>query len=138
MSNNSIVLLLGTNLGDKNKNLEQAQQLIEREIGTIEKKSEILESKAEDYESDELFWNQTIRLKTDLSPIQLLDKIKKIEELMGRTYENEGGRYQDRVIDIDLLTFNELKYNCERLKVPHHQIKTRKFIKLIKNYLLKG
>lgn len=138
MSNNSVLLLLGSNLNDKKNNLITAQKHINESLGEILKESEILESEAEDYESSNSFLNQTVRINTKLSPIQLLNKIKIIESNMGRTYKNSEERYQDRIIDIDILTFNDLHYKCEVLSIPHHQLITRKFLKSISNYLLKG
>src|SRR5690625_3821387 len=70
MSINSVILLLGSNLKNKKKNLELAKQLINQEIAEIIKESEILESEAEDYESSNTFVNQTIKIYTDLSIIQ--------------------------------------------------------------------
>lgn len=138
MSNNRVILLLGSNLKNKKKNLELAKQLINQEIAKVIKESEILESQAEDYESPNTFVNQTIKIHTHLSPIQLLNKIKQIENSMGRVYQSNGERYQDRIIDIDILTFNELIFKSTHLNIPHHQIHTRKFLNNITNFLLKG
>jgi len=138
MSINSVILLLGSNLKNKKKNLELAKQLINQEIAEIVKESEILESEAEDYESSNTFVNQTIKIHTDLSPMQLLNKIKQIEKSMGRVYDLNAERYQDRIIDIDILTFNELRFKSYHLHIPHHQIHTRKFLNNITNFLLKG
>lgn len=138
MSVNHVILLLGSNLNHKKTNLEIAKQHINKEIAMIDKESEILESEAEDYESSNTFVNQTIKIYTHLSPIQLLDQIKAIEHRMGRVYELNGNRYQDRIIDIDILTFNNLTFKSHRLNIPHHQIETRKFLNSITNFLLKG
>ncbi len=138
MSNNRVILLLGSNLKNKKKNLEVAKQLINQEIAKVIKESEILESQAEDYESPNTFVNQTIKIHTDLSPMQLLNKIKQIENSLGRVYQSNGERYQDRIIDIDILTFNELRFKSYHLHIPHHQIHTRKFLNNITNFLLKG
>ena len=138
MSHNTVILLLGTNLGDKKNNLEIAYSLINKEIGQIIKKSEILENPAEGFESANVFFNQTIKVETQLSPIQLLEKIKTIEKQMGRVYLPNIETYQDRVIDIDILIFNAITYDSKLLKIPHHQINSRNFVKKIRNYLLIG
>lgn len=133
MSHNRIVLLLGSNLGDQKINLITALSHIEREIGEVEKKSEVIKSVAEDFESENIFYNQTLTLSTVFSPMSILDKVKEIELAMGRVYDAGNQRFQDRVIDIDILTFNELKFKSKRLVLPHPQIKARVFIKRLLN-----
>lgn len=133
MSHNRIVLLLGSNLGDQKINLITALSHIEREIGEVEKKSEVIKSVAEDFESENIFYNQTLTLSTVFSPMSILDKVKEIELAMGRVYNADNQRFQDRVIDIDILTFNEIKFKSKRLILPHPQIKARVFIKRLLN-----
>ena len=133
MSHNRIVLLLGSNLGNQKTNLMTALSHIESEIGEVEKKSDIIKSIAEDFESENLFYNQTLTLSTFLSPMSILDKVKEIEMTMGRAYEAGNQRFQDRVIDIDLLSFNDIKFLSKRLVLPHPQIKSRVFIKRLLN-----
>lgn len=133
MSHNRIVLLLGSNLGDQKINLVTALSHIEREIGEVEKKSEVIKSEAEDFESENIFYNQTLTLSTVFSPMSILDKVKEIELAMGRVYNAGNQRFQDRVIDIDILTFNEVKFKSKRLVLPHPQIKARVFIKRLLN-----
>ena len=133
MSHNRIVLLLGSNLGNQKTNLMTALSHIESEIGEVEKKSDIIKSIAEDFESENLFYNQTLTLSTFLSPMSILDKVKEIEMTMGRVYEAGNQRFQDRVIDIDLLSFNDIKFLSKRLVLPHPQIKARVFIKRLLN-----
>lgn len=133
MSHNRIVLLLGSNLGDQKINLITALSHIEREIGEVEKKSEVIKSVAEDFESENIFYNQTLTLSTVFSPMSILDKVKEIELAMGRVYNAGNQRFQDRVIDIDILTFNKVKFKSKRLVLPHPQIKARVFIKRLLN-----
>lgn len=130
MSYNTVILLLGTNLGNKNNNLITAKSFIQKEVGEIIKESKIIETEAEGYVSENLFLNQTIQIQTELSPINLLDKIKLIEMNMGRVYPSDykGQKYADRLIDIDILIFNQLDFQSKRLTIPHHQIKTRSFV----------
>lgn len=131
MSQNTVHLLLGSNLNNRNANLETAQVWIEKEIGSIEKKSDIIQTTPEGFESDHDFLNQIILVKTDFSPISLLKIIKLIEQKMGRTYEVSSQKYQDRIIDIDILNFNEIIFDSKILKIPHHQIISRNFVKKI-------
>lgn len=131
MSYNNIILLLGTNLGDRNKNLSDARIHIEREVGEIIASSKIIETEAEDYESENLFLNQTLKVKTLKSPEGLLKTIKEIEQQIGRIYIKGEERYQDRLIDIDILLFNKITFDSQTLTIPHPQIQTRNFIKFI-------
>lgn len=131
MSHNQVILLLGTNLGDKNLNLQTARTLIGSKIGEIVKLSEILETEPDGFESENNFLNQTIWVLTEFSPMKLLDEVKFIEKEMGRIYtkDKSEGIYEDRIIDIDILTFNEIQYESKRLILPHHQIFSRNFMK---------
>lgn len=133
MSHNHITLLLGTNLGDKKNNLLTAITLINQEIGKIINHSEIIETQPEEYDSENTFLNQTIEMITTGSPITILNKVKEIEKIMGRKYLNTSQRYQDRIIDIDLLFFNNVIFDCQTLKIPHPQIFSRNFINLLLN-----
>lgn len=131
MSNNIVTLLLGTNLGDKNSNLEIARSLITSEIGEIIKISNILENDAEGFTTSNSFLNQKIEVSTEFSPIEMLNIVKKIEYSMGRIYEKpkEGELYIDRIIDIDILRYNNIYFFSDILTIPHNQIYTRDFIK---------
>lgn len=131
MSQNHVILLLGTNLGDKEKNLKTAKTHIISEIGEIFDESEILTTEAEGYVSNHLFLNQTVKLRTEFSPIGVLIRAKNIEKMMGRIYSETNQKFQDRLIDIDLLKFNRIKYESQSLIIPHPQIYTRNFIKKI-------
>src|SRR5690606_3811119 len=127
MSHNQVILLLGTNLGDKNLNLKSAESHISKRIGVIQNKSEIIETEPIGFDSENIFLNQTLQVLTGLSPMELLKEIKFIENEMGRTYTRAG--FEDRIIDIDILIFNKLKFNSAKLKLPHHQVVSRNFIK---------
>lgn len=128
MSHNQVVLLLGTNLGDKNQNLKRAEELISKRIGRIIKKSGILETEPEGFVSDHDFLNRTLWVATPLSPVVLLKFVKAIEQEMGRI-KTTPERYEDRIIDIDILEFNRLVFESETLTLPHPQTKSRSFVK---------
>ena len=131
MSQNKVILLLGTNLGDKKNNINSAKEFINREIGEIKKESNILENKAEGFTTENLFLNQKIEVSTSLSPFEVLRKVKEIEKNMGRIYvqPKENEQYVDRLIDIDILFYNNTLIDSNRLKIPHPQNFERDFIK---------
>lgn len=133
MSLNRVVLLLGTNLGDRKINLSTAKELINSDVGEILKESKIIETKPEGFTSSNLFLNQTILLDIGISPIKLLEKVKAIEQKMGRKYytPKDGEKYTDRLIDVDVLIYNNLIFRSEKLTLPHNQIFEREFINKI-------
>lgn len=130
MSHNQVILLLGTNLGDKKQNIKTAKELINKEIGEIKKNSETIETNPIGFESENFFLNQALFIETHLSPIELLNNVKSIEKKMGRVYSTSD-RYQDRIIDIDILAYNNIHFESKRLILPHHQITSRNFVKTL-------
>lgn len=130
MSCNICDLLLGTDLFDRKKNLTEAKRLIDKHVGLIISESKILKTKPVDFTSDTMFLNQIIVVETELSPNSLLRTIKSIEKKMGRIYlePKKGEKYTSRLIDIDILKFNRLKYKAEQLTIPHPQVIERDFI----------
>ncbi|SDJ40952.1 2-amino-4-hydroxy-6-hydroxymethyldihydropteridine diphosphokinase [Chryseobacterium jejuense] len=120
MSQQKVVLLLGSNLGDQKKNIELALQKINDAGNQISQVSEFLMSDPVEFVSSNIFCNIAAIIFTHLSPIQLLDCIKKIEVEMGRINDSKvSGGYTDRVIDIDIIKYNELNFTSERLEIPH-------------------
>ncbi|ADX68166.1 MULTISPECIES: 2-amino-4-hydroxy-6-hydroxymethyldihydropteridine diphosphokinase [Weeksella] len=127
---NHVVLLLGTNVGDKKKNIENAHVALYSVGLLIENHTIVLENQPVEFTSENLFFNQIIEAKTSLSPIELLKKIKKIEQDMGRKYAKplDGEIYTDRLIDIDILYYNRINYVSKDLVIPHPRAFTRKFV----------
>ena len=117
MSLHYVVLLLGSNLGDTKSNLNQAIAKIENCLGKIIKTSEMIETQPIEFESSNVFTNMALVLVTSHSPCELL---KIIEKDMGRNYDSMVlGKYEDRIIDIDIVTFNGIIYDSKKLKIPH-------------------
>lgn len=133
MSQQVVVLLLGSNLGDKKKNILDALRMIEEEIGIILYKTDFLETFPIDLVSNNNFINFAIELKTVLSPIFVLNAIKSIEKKLGRLEDSKAlGGYCDRVIDIDIVSYNHLQMQSEKLVIPHQEHLKREFsIKLL-------
>ena len=122
MSQQKVVLLLGSNLGDQKKNIELALQKISDAGNQISQTSEFLMSDPVEFASSNIFCNIATIIFTHLSPIQLLDCIKNIEVEMGRINDSKvSGGYTDRVIDIDIIKYNELNFKSERLEIPHNK-----------------
>ena len=122
-----IFLSLGTNIGDRVSNLDKAISLInmEEKINIISQSKKYETSPMENQNQDN-FLNQVIQLDTDTDPFKLLKIIKRIEINLGRIKNNQ--RYVPRIIDIDILAYNDLVINTQSLFIPHPKIKLRKFI----------
>ena len=122
MSLHYVVLLLGSNLGDTKSNLNQAIAKIENCLGKIIKTSEMIETKAVDFESINIFRNIAINLTTTISPYSFLNAVKSIEKDMGRELDSSAvGGYIDRIIDIDIVKFNNINFESKKLKIPHYK-----------------
>ncbi len=120
MSQHLVTLLLGSNLGDREKNIETALKRIESSVGEIIEKTEILYTAPVEFVSNNIFCNIALLLKTQFSPIHILNSIKKIEYDMGRTEDTLiSNSYSDRSIDIDIVLFGGVHFVAERLQIPH-------------------
>ncbi len=126
---NIIVLSFGSNLGDKKNNILKAYKLLERELGTMIKCSSFLETKAWGFESNETFVNSCAKFSTTLTPFESLKVINAVEHKLGRTRSNGAG-YEDRVIDIDIIFFNNETIDTSELKIPHPLWEVRDFVKI--------
>jgi 2-amino-4-hydroxy-6-hydroxymethyldihydropteridine diphosphokinase len=129
MKEHRVVISIGTNLGDKLKNLKNALSNIEG-FGRILDKSRIFCSDPWGYDSENEFLNMGLVIKTSLEPMQLLKKLKSIEKQMGRGLKMDQS-YQDRIIDLDILIYSGFRIDNEELSIPHPKIKERKFSLLI-------
>jgi 2-amino-4-hydroxy-6-hydroxymethyldihydropteridine diphosphokinase len=125
MSRNKVYLLTGGNVGERNKNLETARDLIESRCGLISGVSAIYETEAWGKSDQQQFLNQVILCETDLNPISLMQEILSIETFMGRT-RNE--KYGPRTIDIDILFYNEEIIHAPQLTIPHPELQNRRFV----------
>ena len=139
MSQYKVTLLLGSNLGDQKKNLENAILRIENNIGKVISKSNFLYSNPVEFASFNIFCNIAILISTHLSPIDLLKAIKSIEKSMGRECDSVFyGEYTDRIIDIDIVTFNNISFENHKLSIPHKKhIEEREFSQKLLNNLKK-
>jgi 2-amino-4-hydroxy-6-hydroxymethyldihydropteridine diphosphokinase len=122
---NNIYILSGSNLGDREKALTTAKQEIQLHCGSISACSSIYESDPWGFDSDEKFLNQVILLTSKLGPYALLAKLQEIEKKMGRIRTKSG--YESRIIDLDILYFNDEIIQNEALKIPHPAMHQRAF-----------
>ena len=125
MNDSIAVISLGSNLGNKRKNLDFALNFIS-EFSSIIAKSHIYHSEPWGYKSNNSFLNMGVMVKTKLNPFELLKKLKNIEIKMGRISKTKD-IYEDRLIDLDILIFENFKIKKKELIIPHPKIKERKF-----------
>ena len=124
---NSVYILLGGNLGNREKNLTMAGSYIEKEVGKIIKASSIYETASWGIAEQPDFLNQVLLVETNFSAEEIMEIILTIENKMGRTRAEKNA---SRIIDIDILFFNDEVINEPGLTVPHPQIQNRKFVLL--------
>lgn len=120
-----IILALGTNIEPREKYLKDALRKIEASNLKITKLSSIYETPAWGRVADQNFLNMCIEIETSLEAYELLDTIQKIELELGRIRKEHWG---NRTIDIDIITYNNLVFNDDRLIVPHKYIHERNFV----------
>lgn len=123
-----VYLGLGTNLGDKEQNLRCAVQNIEERIGKVISLSAFYLTTPWGFDSENSFLNAAACVETSFSPIVVLHEAKQIELQMGRIHKSVNGVYSDRLIDIDLLIYDNLLLNTEELVLPHPLMAQRLFV----------
>ena len=121
---NVAYLLTGGNTGNRLRYLHTAADLIKNECGIIKRTSAIYETAAWGIQEQSKFLNQALQLSTPFSAFELLDCLLKIEENMGRLREE---KYGPRIIDIDILLFNDDVIDARNLKIPHPELHNRRF-----------
>ena len=123
-----VYLGLGTNLGDKQKNLNDAIRMLGNQVGEVEKVSSVIETEPEGFKSDNLFLNAVVKVRTALSPFEILDITQDVEKSLGRKEKSSNGIYHDRVIDIDILLYDDINISTPRLVIPHPRMAQREFV----------
>lgn len=124
-ADSGIILALGSNLEDRHKNIKTAISLLKKHGMRIEKHSNLYETDPVGFEDQPKFYNIAISVLTKLTPEELLFGVKRIESLMGR---RETQRFHPRLIDIDILLYNDIIIESENLSIPHKSILERHFV----------
>lgn len=132
----TIYLSLGTNLGSREDNLEHALRLLQEQVGALLRRSSVHETTPWGFESSHMFLNLCVCMATSLSPLQLLATTKQIERQLGRTQKSAHGHYADRLIDIDILLYDDAHVNESDLIIPHPHMYERDFVMLPLNEIL--
>ncbi|GGG06088.1 2-amino-4-hydroxy-6-hydroxymethyldihydropteridine diphosphokinase [Pontibacter amylolyticus] len=119
-----LYLLLGGNLGDRPLYLSQARERIAAQVGPIVQSSSLYETAAWGKTDQPAFLNQVLEVQTKLSPEKVLQGINQIEQELGRIRHEHWGA---RGIDIDILFYDQLVMQSQRLTIPHPQLHLRRF-----------
>lgn len=119
---------LGSNLGDRGENLCHAIDKIEKRIGTVVATSAFYVTNPVGFESENQFLNAACHVKTLLSPQEILLITQDIEEELGRKVKSQNKVYADRIIDIDLLLYDDQIIDTEQLVLPHPSMDKRPFV----------
>ena len=127
-----LYLSLGSNLGDRETNIRQALALIDERVGSVYRVSSYIETDPVGFSSPNKFINVVCLVHTMMSPMACLRETQKIEKELGRTQKsiNPDGSltYKDRLIDIDLLTYDQLVLSTPELTLPHPRMHERDFV----------
>lgn len=122
--NHRVFIGLGTNLGDRLANLHAARQALDPKVKLCQASS-VYQTAPWGYLDQADFYNQVLEGETELTPLRLLNFLKKIEKDLGRI---ENFRYGPRLIDLDILFYDDLVKRTERLEIPHPRIPERAFV----------
>ena len=121
---NQIYLLIGGNIGDRVRTLNEACREIAVRCGTIIRSSALYQTAAWGNRDQPAFLNQALEIETELSPQQLLQTILDIEHQMGRYREQ---KYGPRTIDIDIMFYGTRVISEKNLHIPHPRMEERRF-----------
>lgn len=122
---NHVFLIIGSNLGDKKSNLEASVEMIKKQIGPVMRQSAIYETEPWGIKDQPVFYNQVVETVSELDALSVLEAITAIEKQMGRI---RTVRYGSRLIDIDILFFNNEIIALPTLTIPHPRIAERNFV----------
>lgn len=129
------IIITGGNVGEMKPRLRQAQQFINNNIGIVLRCSHTYDSKAWGFEAQQEFQNQAMVVDTDMSPEELLAALKNIEVKLGRDRAAEeaektrtGQPYSSRIIDIDIIFYDDMVMNTPELVIPHPLMQDRDFV----------
>ncbi|WP_417942493.1 2-amino-4-hydroxy-6-hydroxymethyldihydropteridine diphosphokinase [Flavobacterium sp. RS13.1] len=127
-SQHQVVLSIGSNQGNRLENIQSCINLIHQEVGTVIQVSRLYETPSWGFESD-AFYNCALLLHNNSSAQKILGQVLKVEKKLGRIRTGQQG-YQSRIIDIDLIVFDDQVIESEKLLIPHPLMQNRKFVLL--------
>ena len=127
MASESVFVLLGSNLGDRELLVNQASKMIGERCGKIVAKSRLYESEPWGFKSEHWFLNQVVKIETALSPDDLMKELLEIEKELGRDRSVPHEGYVSRPMDLDILYFGNEIIDTQMVKAPHPRLHERRF-----------
>lgn len=119
---------LGSNIGNRKRLIREAISLLNERVGRVVRESSLIETAPWGFSSPNQFINACVCCETKLNPRQILAVTQRIEREMGRVVKSQDGEYHDRIIDIDILLYDDLTIDEPNLKIPHPHMKERDFV----------
>lgn len=123
-----VYLGLGTNLGNKEANLQTAIAEINKRVGEVASLSAFHVTAPWGFESAHTFLNAVCLVHTEFSPLEVLRITQAIEKDLGRLKKSANGHYSDRLMDVDVLLYDDLVIHTPELVIPHPLMHERKFV----------
>jgi len=123
----TVILALGSNLGNRTKNIPRAIDRIQQEVGHVISIAEFLETTPIDMDTTESFLNTCIKVQTTFKPSELLHCLQEIEIELGRP-KNTKGKKVSRTIDLDIVFYDSAVIETTELCIPHKEYHTRSFV----------
>lgn len=117
---------IGTNLDERDKNLCNAREMLQKDVGNITAASSVYRTEPWGFAHKNYFLNQVLEIQSELDAFHILEKIQLIEKQVGRNHQ--AGSYTARIIDIDILFYDDLIIETDVLKIPHPLITERLFV----------
>ena len=119
---------LGSNIGNRKRLIREAISLLNERVGRVVRESSLIETAPWGFSAPNQFINACVCCETKLNPRQILAVTQRIEREMGRVVKSQDGEYHDRIIDIDILLYDDLTIDEPDLKIPHPHMKERDFV----------
>lgn len=124
----TLYLSLGSNLGDREQLIQDSLHLLSHRVGQVQAVAPLVETEPVGFVSESKFLNTVALLYTPHSPMLVLELTQEIERELGRKRKSSAGVHYDRPIDIDLLLYDDLVMETDRLVLPHPQMHLRRFV----------
>ena len=119
---------LGSNIGNRKRLIREAISLLNERVGRVVRESSLIETAPWGFSSPNQFIKACVCCETKLNPRQILAVTQRIEREMGGVVKSQDGEYHDRIIDIDILLYDDLTIDEPDLKIPHPHMKERDFV----------
>lgn len=123
-----VYLSLGANIGNKENTIRNAIKMLGESVGDVTGVSSMIETEPWGFESENSFMNCAVRVETGYTPTEVLKRTQGIESALGRTHKTTNGEYKDRLIDIDILLYDDITVNLPELRIPHPLMHDRDFV----------